>query len=198
LKIIITTLACGLALLFQALPINSANTLGLFHDSAAHGGIIETKYDGFNHETLITLKKMRITCGGAKGLQSALNETCVSLAVKLHCPGVQLDHVRYAGLQLTFESKHWDRRHALNERELTVVADTERLKLGTMTLNRIGVEGSQFVDVMREVLEVNISFEAFQRIARAQNVEIRVGRTVFSLQEKNMAALRDLNNRVRL
>ena len=56
-----------------------------------HGGKIETKYDGFNHETVVTLKKMRITCGGAKGLQSAFEQTCVSLAASLHCPGVQLD-----------------------------------------------------------------------------------------------------------
>lgn len=91
-----------------------------------HGGKIETKYDGFNHETVVTLKKMRITCGGAKGLQSTLEQTCVSLVASLHCPGVQLDCVRYAKLQLIFETKDWDKRHPLDERELFVVADGQR------------------------------------------------------------------------
>ncbi len=97
-----------------------------------HGGKIETKYDGFNHETVVTLKKMRITCGGAKGLQSTLEQTCVSLVASLHCPGKQLDYVRYAKLQLIFETKDWDKRHPLDERELFVVADGQRLKLGRM------------------------------------------------------------------
>ncbi len=55
-----------------------------------HGGKIETKYDGFNHETVVTLKKMRVTCDGSKGMQNTLNEACVSFAASLHCPGVQL------------------------------------------------------------------------------------------------------------
>jgi hypothetical protein len=67
-----------------------------------HGGKIESKYDGFNHETVVALKKMRVRCG------SALKQTCVSFAASLHCPGVQLDYVRYAKLQLIFETKDWD------------------------------------------------------------------------------------------
>lgn len=159
---------------------------------------IETKYDGFNHETVVTLKKMSITCGGANGMQSTLKETCVSFVASLHCPGVQLDYVRYAKLQLIFESKNWDRRHSLDERELVVVADGETLKLGTMSLAKHGVDTSQLVDVMREVLEVSIPYQSFKKIARSQTVEMKVGKTMFELQEKNVIALRDLNNRVKL
>src|SRR5215210_5339818 len=32
-----------------------------------HGGKIETAYDGFARETVITLKRMSVTCGTAKG-----------------------------------------------------------------------------------------------------------------------------------
>ena len=39
--------------------------------------------------------------------------------------------------------------------------------------------------------------DTFQKIARAQVVEVKVGRTTFELGEKNLAALRDLNNRVK-
>lgn len=159
---------------------------------------IETKYDGFNHETVVTLKRISITCRGGKGMQSALNETCVSFGVSLHCPGVQLDYVRYAKLQLVFETKEWDRRHTFQERDLVVVADGEQLKLGTMALVKQNVALSQLIDVMREVLEVSLPYKTFQKIARAQAVEMKVGKTMFELHEKNLAALRDLNNRVKL
>ena len=158
---------------------------------------IETKYDGFNNETVVTLKKMGITCGGGKGMESALKQTCVSFVLSLHCPGVQLDYVRYAKLQLIFETKDWDRRHPLEERDLLVVADGEKLKLGTMMLAEQGATTSQLIDVMREVLEVSLPYKTFQKIAQAKAVEMKVGKTMFELQDKNVAALRNLNNRVK-
>ena len=159
---------------------------------------IETKYDGFNNETVVTLKKMSITCGGAKGMQSTLKENCVSFVVSLHCPGVQIDYVRYAKLQLVFEAKNWDQLHSHNERELVVVADGEALKLGTMSMVTQGFDTSKLVDVMREILEVSIPYESFKKIAQSQTVEMKVGKTMFELQVKNVIALRDLNNRVKL
>jgi len=162
-----------------------------------HGGKIETKYDGFNHETVVTLKKMRVNCGGAKGLRSTLKQTCVSLVASLHCPGAQLDYVRYAKLQLVFETKDWDQRHPLEERELIVVADGQRLRLGRMRLVTQDVASDRGIDRMNEVLEVSVPYQAFNTIALAQTVEIKVGKTVFALQEKNLDALRDLNIRVK-
>src|SRR5258705_1211610 len=159
---------------------------------------IETRYDGFNHETIVTLRKTKITCGGGKGMESTLKETCVSIVASLHCPGVQLDYVRYARLQLIFETKDWDRRHPLGERDLFVVADGEQLKLGTMTLARQGVDMNQLIDVMREVLEGSLPYQTFKKIALAQTVEMKVGKTRFELEEKDVAALRELNNRVKL
>jgi len=162
-----------------------------------HGGKIETKYDGFNHETVVMLKKMRITCGGAKGLQSTLEQSCVSLVASLHCPGKQLDYVRYAKLQLIFETKDWDKRHPLDERELFVVADGQRLKLGRMGLAMQDVASDRGIDVMKEVLEVSIPYQTFEKIAGAKAVEIRVGKSLFALQQKNLDALGDLNIRVK-
>ncbi|MBA3356420.1 MAG: hypothetical protein H0U18_10910 [Pyrinomonadaceae bacterium] len=162
-----------------------------------HGGKIETKYDGFNHETVVTLKKMRVNCGGAKGLRSTLKQTCVSLVASLHCPGAQLDYVRYAKLQLVFETKDWDQRHPLDERELIVVADGQRLRLGRMGLVTQDVASDRGIDRMNEVLEVSVPYQAFNTIALARTVEIKVGKTVFALQEKNLDALRDLNIRVK-
>jgi len=208
-KRITIILSCGLSLLLQtstALTKNESgasayafpSTASLMPQPLDHGGKIEMKYDGFNRETIVTLKRMLITCGAAKGMESTIHGTCVSFMASLHCPGVQLDHVRYAKLQLIFESKDWDRRHPLDERDLAVVADGEQFKLGTMALVKHGVNSTQLIDVMREVLDVSVPYQTFNKIARAQTVEMKVGKTMFELQEKNIAALRDLNNRVKL
>jgi hypothetical protein len=154
-----------------------------------HGGKIESRYDGFSHETIVTLNKMRITCGGVKG---NFKDACISLVATLHCPGVQLDYVRYVSLQLVFQTKDWDQRHPLDQRQLSVVADGETLRPGQMKLV------SQSVDtLMTEVLEVEVPYVVFTKIARAQVVEMKVGNTEFELRQQNLAALRDLNNRVK-
>jgi hypothetical protein len=153
-----------------------------------HGGNIESKYDGFSHETIITLKKMKVTCSGSKG---NFKEACVSVVASLHCPGIQLDYVRYARLQLIFQTKDWDQRHPLDQRELSVAADGDTIRLGQMTLS------SQSTDVMMtEVLEVMIPYNTFKKIANAEVVEMKVGKSVFELRQKNLLAFRDLNNRV--
>src|SRR6266550_6927264 len=142
--------------------------------AADHGGKIESKYDGFNHETIVTLNKMRITCGSVKG---NFKDACISFIAALHCPGIQLDYVRQASLQLIFQTKDWDQRHPLNQRQLSVVADGETLRLGQMKLV------SQSVDtLMTEVLEVAVPYAAFTKIARAQTVEMKVGNTEFELR----------------
>jgi hypothetical protein len=158
--------------------------------TANHGGTIESKYDGFNHETVITLKKMKVTCTTIKG---NFKNSCIAMAASLHCPGIQLDYVRYATLQLVFEVKGLGQRHPLDQRDLAVVADAETLRLGRMELV------SQNVDytLMTEVLEVTVPYQTFKKIALAQIVEMQVGKSRFELREKNLAALRDLNNRVK-
>jgi len=160
-----------------------------------HGGKIEAKYDGFSHETVITLKKMRVSCDIAKGLQT--KGVCVSVSAALHAPGKQLDYVRHATVQVIFETKNWDQRHPLTERELSVVADGETIRLGTMGLVKQDMGNDRLLDVMKEVLEVSVPYAIFNKIARAELVEMRVGNSEFTLQEKNVAALRDLNNRVK-
>ena len=161
-----------------------------------HGGVIESKYDGFNSETVVTLKKMKVSCGG-KSIKNTLKGSCVSLVASLHCPGSQLNYVRYAKLQLVFETKDWDKRHPLGERDLVAIADGERVKLGTMKLVNQDIDSVQFVDFMRELLEVSVTYQQFMKLAQAQSVEMQVGKTQFELRDKNLLALKDLNNRVK-
>ena len=160
------------------------------HGESDHGGKIESKYDGLSHETVSTLKKMKVTCAGGKKM---FKDACVSLSASLHCPGVQVDYVRYAKLQLIFETKQWDQRRAVEERDLVVVADATTLRLGRMRLV------SQNIDtLMTEILEATISYDVFKKIASGRMVEMAVGKSRFELRQKNLEALRDLNNRVKI
>jgi hypothetical protein len=156
--------------------------------AADHGGKIESKYDGFTHETVMTLKKMKVTCAG----KNVWKDVCVSLSASLHCPGKQLDYVRNAKLSLIFETKDWGRRHSPEDRDLTVATDSETLRLGRMTLVSQNVD-----DFMTEVLETTLPYDTFRKIAKSQLVEMRVGKDTFELRERNLEAFRDLNNRVK-
>jgi hypothetical protein len=163
-----------------------------------HGGKIESTYDGFAHETVVALGRMSVTCEAVRGLQSRLKGFCVSLQAALHCPGKQLDYVRHATLRLTFASKDWDDRHPADQRELSAVADGETLRLGRMTLVSNAVGENWLAEVSKEVLEISVPYEAFLKLSRASYVELSVGRMAFALRDKNIAALRDLGNRVKL
>ena len=198
-----TKILCCLVLLAIVTCLGQNEAPGLAHASSTsfarsgdksqasdHGGKIESRYDGFNHETIVTLNKMRITCESVKG---NFKDACVSFVAALHCPGIQLDHVRYAHLQLIFQTRYWDQRHPLNQRQLSVVADRETLRFGQMHLV------SQSADtLMTEVMEVTMPYAVFVKIARAQVVKMKVGNTEFELRQQNLDALRDLNNRVKL
>jgi hypothetical protein len=161
-----------------------------------HGGKIESAYDGIARETVVALKRMSVTCEAARGLQGSLKGLCVSIQVSLHFPGQQLEYVRRATLRLTFEAKDWDARHPVGQRDLSAVADGETLRLGRMALVSHGVSESWLAEDAKETLEVSIPYETFLKLTRAEHVEMSVGKTTFPLRDKNIAALRDLNNRV--
>jgi len=156
--------------------------------SEDHGGKIDSNYDGFAHETVVTLRKMKVTCSGRK----LDKDVCISILASLHCPGIQLDYVRQVTLQVVFETENWDQRHPLDERDLSVVADGETFRLGRMEFV------SQKVDtLMAETLQAKIPYSTFKKMVLAEIVELQVGKSRFELRNKNLAALRDLNNRVK-
>jgi hypothetical protein len=156
-----------------------------------HGGKIETRYDGFNYETVLRLRKMKVTCDGFK---DKFKDACVSIDVSLHCPGTQLNYVKQVRLQIFFENKDWVHTHPPEQRDLSVVIETETLKLGRMQRANTATPGTW--DTKVETLEVTIPYAAFKKIASSNTVEMRVGPSVFELREKNLLALRDLGSRV--
>jgi hypothetical protein len=153
-----------------------------------HGGRIETSYDGFSHETVMTLQKMRISCAGVK---DTFKDACISMMVSLHCRGVQAYYVNYVTLHLMFETKAWDQRHAMDQRQLSVVVNNETLRLGEMKLISQNVSES-----LTETLGITFPYDSFKKITEAQFVELQVGPSRFMLRNKNIEALRDLNSRV--
>jgi len=137
----------------------------------------------------VTLKKMKVTC--AKPHEN-LKQTCVSILATLHCPGIQLDYVRHVTLQVVFETKDWDQRHPLDQRDLSMVADGETFRLGRMQLAALHTDV-----LMTETLQGELPYSTFKKIALAEIVEIQVGKSRFELRSNNLAALRDLNNRIK-
>ena len=190
------------AITFCLLVLAGTNQISAFHKSEpsakqggasqtpSHDGKIESKYDGFTHETTITLKKMRVTCGRMKG---NFKDACVSLAAKLHCPGIQLDYVRQASLQIIFQTDDWDQRHSLSQRDLSIVADGVTYRVGRMTLAGLSTD-----TLMTETLEVTLPYATFAKIAKAEVVEMKVGPSQFELRQQNIVAFRDMVNRVKV
>ena len=156
-----------------------------------HGGKIETKYDGFNYETVMHLQKMKVNCDG---LKDKFKDACVSIEVALHCPGTQVNYVKNVSVQVVFENKDWVHFHPPDQRDLVIVTDTETLRLGRMSPVQKGTPGTW--DTKVEVLEAQIPYAAFKKMALSQSVGIQVGRDAVELREKNIAALKDLNSRV--
>lgn len=179
-------LSCAAVLLLQP-----GAALSQDQETVKHGGKIETKYDGFKYETVMRLKKMKVSCDGFK---DKFKDACVSIEITLHCPGTQLNYVKHVTVQVMFENKDWVHFHAPDQRDLSVVTDTETLRLGRMENASNRTPGSW--DTKSETLEIKIPYAAFKKIASSQTIEIQVGRDAVQLREKNVAALKDLDSRV--
>jgi hypothetical protein len=184
-KTVLLLLSCA-AILFQP-----AGARPQALEPVKHGGKIETKYDGFNYETVMRLRKMKVNCDGFK---DKFKDACVSIEVALHCPGTQVNYVKTVSVQIVFENKDWVHLHPPDQRDLAILTDTETLRLGRMSPVANATPGTW--DTKVEVLEAKIPYATFKKIALSQSVEIQVGRDAVELRDKNIAALKDLNSRV--
>jgi len=94
-KTVLLLLSCA-AILFQPAGARPQSP-----EPVKHGGKIETKYDGFNYETVMRLRKMKVNCDG---LKDKFKDSCVSIEVALHCPGTQVNYVKTVSVQIVFEN----------------------------------------------------------------------------------------------
>jgi len=177
---LIVVLGCGLVLFSQTAIAQ-----------VRHGGKIESKYDGFTYETLMRLEKMKVSCDGFK---DKFTDGCVSIEVTLHMPGMQLNHVRNVTLMVVFENQDWVRMHPPEERNLSISTYDKTYRFGRMELITNKKPGTW--DTKIERLQASIPYETFKKIIESDTIEIQVGNGAVMLREKNIAALRDLNNRV--
>ena len=187
---ILLVLSCAAVLVFQPAGAKPQSPQSP-SQPAKHGGKIETKYDGFNYETVMRLRKMKVNCDGFK---DQFKDACVSIEVMLHCPGTQVNYVKQVTLQVVFENKDWVHFHAPDQRDLTLVTDTETLRIGRMSPVSKDTPGTW--DTKIEILEAKMPYAVFKKMATSQSVGIQVGRDAVELREKNIAALKDLNSRV--
>jgi hypothetical protein len=179
-----------LVLICAVLLLQPAGALPQQQKPIDHGGKIETKYDGFTYETVMRLKRMKVSCDG---LKDKFKDACVSIEVALHCPGTQINYVRNVTLQVVFENKDWVHLHPPDQRDLSVVIDTETLRFGKMS--PVAAKTGSW-DTKVETLEAQIPYQAFKKIASSQTAAIQVGKTSVELREKNLLALKDLSSRV--
>ncbi|HZN00558.1 MAG TPA: hypothetical protein VFB70_14250 [Pyrinomonadaceae bacterium] len=179
-----------LVLICAVLLLQPAGALPQQQQPIDHGGKIETKYDGFTYETVMRLKRMKVSCDG---LKDKFKDACVSIEVALHCPGTQINYVRNVTLQVVFENKDWVHLHPPDQRDLSVVIDTETLRFGKMS--PVAAKTGSW-DTKVETLEAQIPYQAFKKIASSQTAAIQVGKTSVELREKNLLALKDLSSRV--
>ena len=96
--------------------------------------------------------------------------------------------------QIFFENKDWVRLHAPDQRDFSVVTDSETLRLGRMQPANTAKPGTW--DTKVETLEATIPYATFKKIAVSQSVQMQVGPNMFELREKNRLALKDLDSRV--
>lgn len=183
----ILVLGCALVLF----PV-AARAQSTARSTPKHGGQIESKYDGSNYETLMRLRKMKVSCDGIKDKFN--KDACVSIDVTLHLPGMQLNYVRNVTLQVVFENKDWVHIHPPEQRDLSISTDSQTFRFGRMELVTNTKPGAW--DTKIETLKATIPYEAFKKIIQSDTVEIHVGDGAVMLRDKNIAALRDLNNRV--
>lgn len=187
----ILAICCAFVLTHPTAILSQGQSTTDAEKRAKHGGKIETKYDGFNYETVLRLKKMKVTCDGFK---DKFKDACVSMEIALHCPGTQLNFVRNVTVQLFFENKDWVHFHPPDQRDLSVVIDSGTLRLGRMQRPTVETPGTWNTKV--EILETTIPYDAFKKIMASEKVEMQVGKDLFELREKNLDALRDLGGRV--
>ncbi len=180
----ILVLGCGLIIFSQS-------ALGQETAKPKHGGKIESKYDGFKYETLMRLQKMKVSCDGVK---DKFTDACVSIEVTLHLPGMQLNYVRNVTLLVVFENQDWVRTHPPEQRDLSISTYDQTFRFGRMELVTNKKPGTW--DTKIERLQTTIPYETFKKIIQSDTIEIQVGNGAVMLREKNIAALRDLNNRV--
>jgi hypothetical protein len=179
---VILVLGCGLVLFSVTVRAQSP---------VKHGGKIESRYDGFTYETIMRLQKMKVSCDGIK---DKFTDGCVSIEVALHMPGMQLNYVRSVTLMVIFENQDWVRTHPLEQRNLSISTYDKTYKFGRMELITNKKPGTW--DTKIERLQATIPYDTFKKIIESDTIEIQVGNGAVMLREKNIAALRDLNNRV--
>lgn len=146
---------------------------------------IETSYDKFKDISSVETDYMKVFRG---------RQHYVSLAAGFRYTGFSLTTPRYVILFIGSESKEWK---YLNPPDMLVIADGQRLNLGTM--KRVDSDIRTFRGAgtaLFEYLSLAIPYESYLQVVNSRTVEMQIGEAEFALKEEHHEALRDLASRM--
>jgi hypothetical protein len=146
-----------------------------------HKARIEVKYDRFEDETHVKLEPTRVLGGFYED---------VKMGASFFYKGQKVSAPDYFYILFVTNTKEW-RFLRDSQRELTALADGERLALGTLDRDSHVRESGR----VSEIMVKEIPYETFLKIVNAKKVEMKLGSYEFELKEELLEALRDLASR---
>ena len=155
-----------------------------------HDKKIESSYDKFKDQTTVSVKYLSPL--------PALSPVRLDIVAAFLYPGKTVTKPSIVALWFQSSSKNWQ---FLQQRQLLVIADGERIDLGEaervdskVNSSRAG-RYSSGVSVS-ELVGKMVSLETFLKIAKAKSVEMRLGSVEFKLADDHLEALRDFASRM--
>jgi hypothetical protein len=171
----------------MTVAVGQDDKTGAKQKSYRHGATIETEYNKERDETKVELKQMFI-------LRPKVNPTHnLNITAYFTYPGKQ--PAKPESVIMGIVSASFDRQNKFEDlRELKVQIGTESVSFGPMELLTSRIVSGYY----KEVLGIAIPFESFLRMVNGDkdSMEMSVGLARFTLDKKNLDALRDLAGRV--
>ena len=153
-----------------------------------HSAKITTHYDKFKDLTLVNLDY-------SKNLIKVDQHTYITLKAAFTYHGQNsADRTMFVLLYIGSLSKDWKFE---NNRELIVLADGQRLKLGEMEMDESKITDDYIIpNAKKEFGHIAITTQEFFAIAGAQDVEMQAGLAEFTVSEDILEGFRDLASRM--
>jgi hypothetical protein len=173
-------------ILIYALAAQAQDSKQTTKPQSKGAGRVNVSYDRFKDETNVGINYMTVK-GASVGEVMLGGDYQLELRASYTYPGRTPVTPKRVVLHFFSSSKDWLYLKDY-QRELNVLADGERLPLGTMERVNSHVGGSY----VSESLALALPPDTFAKIARAKVVEMRLGHTTFKLKDKHLDALRAL------
>ena len=168
-----------------------------------HDGTIESHYDDATKKTTVLLRPYEIR--GVDATELSQNEQEFSIMCGFVYQGEHIaGYPETIELHVMSDSTRGYKFENREKRVLSVEADGEQLRFGTMSLVRSKhyAYGSSPVNNARsgyiEELSIILTYQGLSKITEAKKVSLLIGKETIKLPKSHLEALRDLASRIRL